>query len=139
MSGAIVVSSAGASAGAAAAAAHAAKMRDEEENMTKYNSDDLENWEFKIIRSNFARFKDYKVVQQVCAEEAKAGWEMLEKFDDYRIRFKRPINKRAYDQHLTTDPYRTSMGGDGKIGLIIAGSIILLIGLVVFLVVTFNS
>jgi len=139
MSGAIIASSAGASAGAAAAAAHAAKMRDEEENMTKYNDDELEKWEFKIVRSNFARFKNYSVVQRLCAEEAKAGWEMLEKFDDYRIRFKRRTDKRAYDQHLATDPYRTSMGGDGKIGLVIAGSIILLIGLIIFLVLMFNS
>ena len=69
MSGAVIGSTAGA--GAAAAAAHAAKMRDEEENMTKYNGDELEKWEFKIVRSNFARFKKYEVVQKLCAEEAK--------------------------------------------------------------------
>ena len=133
MSGAIVGGTAGAT---AAAAARAAKMRDEEENMTKYNGDELEKWEFKIVRSNFARFKNYQVVQKLCAEEARAGWELLEKFDDSRIRFKRPIDKRAYDQHLDIDPYRTTMSGEGKYTFLIIGIIVMVTGMAIALALT---
>jgi hypothetical protein len=94
----------------AASAAAAQKLRDEEEIMTAYKNDDLEGWEFKIMRSYTGKFKDNKFVQQLCQEEARAGWEMLEKFDDYRIRFKRRVDNRPNDQFLKIDPYRTSVG-----------------------------
>jgi hypothetical protein len=97
--------------GLGAASAGAAQiLREEEEIMTAYKKDDLEGWEFKIMRSYSGKFKDNKFVQQLCQEEAKAGWEMLEKFDDYRIRFKRRIDNRPNDQFLKIDPYRTSVG-----------------------------
>ena len=97
--------------GSNAASAAAAKiLRDEEELMTAYKKDDLEGWEFKIMRSYTGKFKDNKFVQQLCQEEAKAGWEMLEKFDDSQIRFKRRIYNRHNDQFLKIDPYRTSVG-----------------------------
>lgn len=94
----------------AASAAAAQKLRDEEEIMTAYKKDDLEGWEFKIMRSYTGKFKDNKFVQQTCQEEARAGWEMLEKFDDYRIRFKRKTDNRPNDKFLKIDPYRTSVG-----------------------------
>ena len=116
---------------AIAAAAKAAKDRDEEENMTKYNSDDLNGWEFKIVRSDLG--------QTLCDQEAKAGWEMVEKFDNSRIRFKRRVEKRAQDQHLDFDPYRTSMSSisGGMVALII-GLIALLLGVGVFLAISYK-
>jgi hypothetical protein len=53
-----------------AATAAAAKAREEEEDLTKYSPNDLEGWEFKIVRSNFGRFSNYQHVQQLCQEEA---------------------------------------------------------------------
>ena len=56
---------------AAAAAAEAERQRQEEEEMTKYTDADLQgDWEFKIVRSNLAGFKNPEFFQQVCAEEA---------------------------------------------------------------------
>lgn len=116
-----------ATAGATAAAAAAAKMRKEEEDMTGYNINDLDGWEFKIMRANTARFKSHQAVQQVCEEEAKAGWEMVEKFDNSRIRFKRKVNQRKNDQFLDFDPYRTHVGmAAGKVAAIVIGSILLI-------------
>ena len=119
----------GAIAGAVAAtsaAAAAKRMRKEEEDMTRYNNDDLEGWEFKILRAGTAKFKNYDLVRRVCEQEARAGWEMVEKFDDYRIRFKRRIDQRKNDQFLDFDPYRTYVGlGSGALGGIIGGSILL--------------
>ncbi len=90
----------------------AAKKRQEleEEKMTRYNSNDLEGWEFKIVRSSFGKFRSPRAVQKVCEQEARAGWEMLEKFDDSRIRFKRRVEKRSMDPHIEGDAYRTSVG-----------------------------
>jgi hypothetical protein len=105
--------SAGATAAAAAAAAEAAR-REEEEEMTQYGDDDLQgHWEFKIVRANTAAFTKPDILRQVCAEEARAGWILLEKFDDMRLRFKRPLSARSGDADLVNigiDPYRTRYG-----------------------------
>ena len=120
----------------AAMAAAARRRQEEEEKMTNYNKEDLEGWEFKIVRSNIGQFRNYKRVQEVCAEEAKAGWELVEKFDDNRIRFKRRIEKRSNDQFLNTDPYRTTVGlKDGAI----AGIILLAVGVAIALTVLISS
>ncbi len=114
----------GAAAGVAAAAAAKKRrmMQEEEESLTTYNSDDLDGWEFKIVRSATGAFKKRDVVEKLCQEEARAGWEMVEKFDNSRIRFKRRTDRRAQDSHLEFDPYRISYGmGEGKIVVLILG------------------
>ena len=80
----------------------------EEDQLTKYSSDDLEKYEFKIVRSQWGKFKDLETVQKLCSEEAKAGWEMVEKFDNHRIRFKRNKSMRSSDALQSIDPYRTA-------------------------------
>ena len=99
-------------AGAAAAAAAAQRLREEEEEMTKYADADLQGgWEFKIVRSNTAAFRKPEVLRQVCDEVARGGWVLLEKFDNSRLRFKRPLSARANDTTLFDyDPYRTHFG-----------------------------
>lgn len=124
-----------ASAAAIAAAQAAARMREEEEKMTSYNKDDLNGWEFKIMRSNFGSFSNYEKVKKVCDEEAKAGWELVEKFDQYRLRFKRPVGMRAKDQFLNFDPYRTGVGGGGGVVALIIGLCLLVLGAIIMLVV----
>ena len=70
--------------------------------MTQYGGEDLDGWEFKIVRSATSKFKSPDYVRRLCEEEARAGWEMVEKFDDHRIRFKRRVERRAEDAHLGT-------------------------------------
>jgi len=123
MSGSIVPIIAATSAGAIAAAA-AARQRQEEEEMTQYGNNDLDGWEFKIVRSNTGRFRKREVVEQLRQDEARAGWEMVEKFDNNRIRFKRRIEHRAQDSHLDIDPYRSYIGSGN------AGVVLLVLGLV---------
>jgi len=103
--------------GAVVAAAAAKKRRQrllaEEENVTSYTPDDLKNdWEFKIVRSDSGAFRKPEVLEKLVEEEAQAGWVMLEKLDDSRIRFKRPHSARAGDDFLPegVDPYRTRYG-----------------------------
>jgi hypothetical protein len=123
--------------GGAAAAAAARRRRkmlaEEEEDMARYTQDDLSNdWEFKIVRSESGAFRKPEVLRRLIEEEARAGWVMLEKFDDRRVRFKRPRSARTRDALLPpgADPYRTRYGAPSAqyavlatvlIGLVVAG------------------
>jgi hypothetical protein len=94
-------------------AAEAARRRQqEEEAMAVYSPGDLQDWEFKIVRTARALFAKPEELNKLIQEEARAGWVMLEKFDDHRIRFKRPIRAREDDRLLPpgVDPYRTQVG-----------------------------
>jgi hypothetical protein len=104
-----------------AAAAAQRRREEEEEHMAPYTPHDLaENWEFKILRSATGAFKD-----RYLAEEAQAGWTLVEKFDNSRIRLKRPAAARQQDSQCTFDPYRTRVGiSEVGLGLLIAGSIL---------------
>jgi hypothetical protein len=92
------------------------KKQEEEEKMTNYSREELGGeWEFKIVRSTFGAFRKPQVLQALIEEEAQAGWEMVEKFDEYRVRFKRSTRARINDAMLPDyyDPYRTQYGGLG--------------------------
>ncbi len=106
--------------------AHAARRRRqrlarEEEAMTPYTPQDLEGWEFKIIRGAFG---DPEFTAAVLDKEALSGWELVETFDPYRLRLKRREDARHQDAALPEglDPYRTRYGPAGlQTGLVIAG------------------
>ena len=72
----------------------------------------LVGWEFKIVRAKRNLFKDPGVFQLLCDEEMEAGWILLEKLDDRRVRFKRPIALREIikPEFLNRDPYRCAYG-----------------------------
>jgi hypothetical protein len=89
------------------------RQAEEEESMTDYTHDDLaEDWEFKIVRSDSGAFRRPEVLSELVEQEAQAGWIMLEKFDDNRVRFKRPRSAQTRDPYLPAevDPYRTHYG-----------------------------
>jgi len=115
----------------AASAARKRKLEEQEEKMTTYDQNDLQGWEFKIVRSAFGAFRNPEKLRRLCEEEARSGWEMMEKFDDHRIRFKRRTDRRSSDQYLeqNVDPYRSSMSsGGGSVAIIIGAVIALLLG-----------
>jgi hypothetical protein len=114
------------SAGAAAAAAAKRRREEEEEHMTPYSPRDLaEDWEFKILRSATGAFKNPTVLQRCLAEEGQAGWVLVEKFDNSRIRLKRPAAARQNDDQCAFDPYRTSVGmSEGRIAVLVVGGIV---------------
>ena len=109
----------------AAAAAKRRRMLEEmEEEMAQYTQDDLaRDWEFKIVRSGSAAFRKPEVLKHLLEEEARAGWVMLEKFDDSRIRFKRRRRAGARDALLSPDidPYRTRYGAPSARYAVLAG------------------
>jgi hypothetical protein len=67
-------------------------------------------WEFKILRAQSKLFDNPKLLKQVCDEEAEAGWILLEKLDDQRLRFKRPMFLRDQPTQSKYDPYRCFYG-----------------------------
>jgi hypothetical protein len=91
-----------------------------ETNETRRNSKPrdprLVGWEFKILRSESDLFDRPATLQQACDEEALAGWILLEKLDDRRLRFKRPIAMREVidPQTLGFDPYRSVYGASRR-------------------------
>jgi len=120
----------------AAAAAAAARMRKEEEEMTPYTKEQLtEGWEFKILRSTTNSFKDPEKMKTALNEEARAGWVLVEKFDEGRIRLKRPADAKESDANLDFDPYRTRVGiSEARLGLMILLGILGTIGIVLLVV-----
>ncbi len=76
------------------------------------NSVDLTVWEYKIVRASNDLFRNPAIFHKLCREEAEVGWILLEKLDDRRVRFKRPIALRdAPMPNLPMfDPYRTHYG-----------------------------
>lgn len=71
-------------------------------------------------------------------EEARAGWELVEKFDDNRVRLRRPMAARGNDHLLDGDPYRTWIGVSDAglvvrvlLGSALVGAAVLLIFLLV--------
>jgi len=111
-------------------------MRKEEEVMTPYTEEDLtEGWEFKILRSTTNAFKHPEKMRSALEAEARAGWVLLEKFDEGRIRLKRPASARASDTNLDFDAYRTRVGiSEGRIALLIVLATLGAIGVVLFVV-----
>ena len=97
-------------AGAVAAAAEAERQRkaEEEERLTPYSQEELtDGWEFKILRASTGVFRKPTTLGRACVEEAVNGWILVEKFDDSRLRFKRPVSARHKPVLGDVDPYRT--------------------------------
>jgi transposase len=111
------------------------RQEEEEQKMTQYNAEDLNGWEFKIVRSTFRRFRNAEVIRRLMEEEAQNGWEMVEKFDDYRIRFKRRTDKRALHSGGSVDPYRTNYGTSQIILRLVAVAVALALAIILFFAV----
>ena len=106
--------------------------------MTPYTREDLaEGWEFKILRSMSNAFGKPERLNQVLQDESRAGWVLVEKFDNARIRLKRAAVAKDSDGQLDFDPYRTYVGiSQGRYVLIIilvSLGVPLLVALAVFL------
>jgi hypothetical protein len=130
-------------AAAAGAAAMIRRKRDEEESMTGYSPSDLaQDWEFKILRSCTSAFRNPQRLQQVIEEESRAGWVLIEKFDDQRLRFKRPASARSGDSTLEPgcDPYRTTFGiSDTRLALTIVTIILVTLAFIIGIVLAIKN
>ena len=66
--------------------------------------------EYKVIQSQTPMFSDTAKMHEILDEEAKAGWRLLAKEDNYRLKLQRDISNRANDTALDIDAYRTTVG-----------------------------
>jgi hypothetical protein len=123
------------SAGAAAAAAKRRQEEEEEEELTPYSDKELaEGWEFKILRSHTNVFGKPESFKKYLEEEGRAGWILVEKFDNNRLRLKRPASARRADSSLDFDPYRTRVGLSdaamiGRVMALILGIVLVVVGI----------
>lgn len=128
------MSAGAAGASAAAAAEHQRQLREEEEELTPYSQTDLaQDWEFKIVRATMGSFRKPEFLQRVLDDEARAGWVLVEKFDNCRIRLKRSAQARERDGKLDFDPYRTDAGPSHTLIALAIGGLILAFALIALL------
>lgn len=66
--------------------------------------------EYKIIQSQTPLFSNTAKMHEILDQEAKAGWRLLEKEDNYRIKLQRDISHRDNDKNLDFDAYRSTVG-----------------------------
>ncbi|HDZ09349.1 hypothetical protein [Pseudohongiella sp.] len=66
--------------------------------------------EYKIVQSTTPHFAKSGNLKAVLDEEAQSGWQLVEKFDNYKIRLQRDISHRTGDATRTVDAYRTQVG-----------------------------
>jgi hypothetical protein len=66
--------------------------------------------EYKVVQSTTPLFAKLQNIDAIMAEESKAGWQLVEKFDNYKLRLQRDISHRANDKALPFDAYRTQVG-----------------------------
>src|SRR5262245_11084428 len=81
----------------------------EEADKTKYTEGELmQAGEIKIVRCRRPAISRRPFLDKVLAEEAVAGWQLVELLDGQRIRLKRPSSSRAGDATLpeSCNPYR---------------------------------
>lgn len=109
--------------------------------MTSYSPQELaEGWEFKILRSTTRAFRNPERLQRILSEEKRAGWILVEKFDDGRIRLKRPATAREMDGKLDFDPYRAFVGpSESKVGVIVFAVVLGIVAGMLALVAVLNA
>jgi hypothetical protein len=88
----------------------------------------LMGWEFKIVRASSDLFRNPAIFHRLCEEEAESGWILLEKLDDRRVRFKRPIamGDMLKSETPRIDPYRSQYGPSGNWILWVGGAVFLI-------------
>lgn len=109
--------------------------------MTPYRQEDLiEDWEFKILRSINGAFKTHAKLQKVLHEEAQAGWVLVEKFDNDRIRLKRSIRDKDQGLYSGIDPYRSHIGmTENQLVIILLGVVLGVIALTIVILLVISG
>jgi hypothetical protein len=106
-----------------------------DDELTGYTSDEIQDAiEFKILHSATGAFRNPDVLRRAQEEEGKAGWILLEKLDDNRLRFKRPVSARANDRFVNFDAYRSNYGTSAAIRIILFW-VLMIVGAVLLFII----
>ena len=95
--------------------------------------------EYKVITSQTALFGDTAKMHEVLDQEAKAGWRLLEKQDNYKIRLQREVSHRENDSNLDIDAYRTAVGVSSMITYGAAATLTLVIVSMILYITFWNN
>jgi len=66
--------------------------------------------EYKIVQATTPHFAKSGNLKAILEEEAQSGWQLVEKFDNYKLRLQRDISHRTGDATRSVDAYRTQVG-----------------------------
>ncbi len=127
----------GGAAAAAAIAAEAERVRQEEEEMTSYSPKGPgRRLGIQDPPLELRRVPQAGASAPILEQEKRGGWVLVEKFDDSRIRLKRPAGTKVVEDDFADgyDPYRTSVGTPSA-----AFIIAILVGFSLFLLLLFMS
>ena len=104
--------------------------------MSGYSPEELAaGWEFKIVRSATGSFRRPDFLARILEEERRHGWLLVEKFDNSRVRLKRPASSRAGDATPDAAAYRSYVGmSETALAMTIVASILVAFGLVLGIV-----
>ena len=75
-------------------------------NQTGHNME----MEYKIVQATTPHFAKSGNLKAILEEEAQSGWQLVEKFDNYKLRLQRDISHRTGDATRSVDAYRTQVG-----------------------------
>ena len=67
-----------------------------------------DRWEYKTVRAPNGEFGHPEHLRAVIRQERRAGWTVVEKMNDWQVRFRRPQDAYLWDDRLPpgVDPYR---------------------------------
>ena len=88
--------------------------------------------EYKIVQSTTPHFANPQNLAHVLGEEAQAGWALVEKFDNYKIRLQREISHRSSDSSRSIDPYRVQVGPSNFVTYGVATLLTLIVVVAIF-------
>jgi len=91
--------------------------------------------EYKIVQSTTPLFAKLQNIDAIMAEESKAGWQLVEKYDNYKLRLQRNISHRANDKTLPFDAYRSQVGVNNLITYGLAAVATLGVVYIIFVIV----
>lgn len=97
------------------------------------------DWEFKIVRAMWPSFRRRENLERFLGEEAVAGWRLVEKLDNNRVRLGRPVSERGRNLSPFIDPYRTWWGvPQGWIGFWVLLALFALLAFITVLLLAAN-
>ena len=101
--------------GSAAEPARRTQVRPEETAIPYTLGELADGWEFKMIRSQLGLFVRREFRERILAEEGRAGWILVEIFDDHQMRLKRLRKLHPEPKVDDYDPYRVIVDGPERV------------------------
>ena len=87
--------------------------------------------EYKVLTSQTPAFAKQEYIAKIMEQETRAGWQLLEKYDNYKLRLQRDISHRENDKNLDFDAYNTSVGVSSIVTYGVSAAAVIIVVLVI--------